>query len=204
MESDHLFEPLLQRSTVRAYPAKSLILNEGDEGNSLLLILEGRVKVFSVGLDGKQFTLAICAAGDLVGELALDGAPRCASVMTLEPTRCALVSHEVLRELVRANADFALALIDRLIKRTRRAVKVAKGLALENVYQRIAELLNDLAAGPALPCGLKEKLTQQAMADRVGASRDMTRKVLAELVAGGYVELRAREIILLKKLPRNW
>lgn len=204
MTDDDFFAPLLKRGTIRAYPGKSLILNEGDEGRSLLLVIEGKLKVFSSGEDGKQFTLALCGPGDVVGELALDGEPRCASVMTMEESRCALVRHDVLQELVRTDADFALAFIYRLIRRTRNTTKTAKGLALGNVYKRVAGLLNGMATTTNFPCGLKERLTQQEIADQVGASRDMTRRILAELTQGGYIKMDGRDIRLLRKLPRDW
>ena len=204
MQPNALLDPLLQRATLRTYPPKTLILSEGDEGTSLLLVLSGRLKVFTSDSDGKQFTLAMCQAGDFVGELALDGSPRCASVMTLEKTVCAVVPHDLLRKTIQENPDFAIALILRLVQRTRNATHTAKGLALGNVYQRIAELVNVLSEQTDYPRKLKEKLTRQAIADRVGASRDMTRRVLVELVSGGYLDINGRDIRLLKSLPHNW
>jgi CRP/FNR family cyclic AMP-dependent transcriptional regulator len=80
-----------------------------------------------------------------------------------------------------------------------------KSLALSDVYGRMARLLNALAQpGGDGRLVVPEKLTQQDIADRVGASRDMIGKLMKDLTAGGYLQVEDRTITILRKLPTGW
>jgi len=79
-----------------------------------------------------------------------------------------------------------------------------KSLALSDVYGRLVRLLNTLAVDSGGSIKVLEKLTQQDIADRVGASRDMIGKLLKDLVAGGYLLVEDRQITIVKKLPPGW
>jgi CRP/FNR family cyclic AMP-dependent transcriptional regulator len=134
--------------------------------------------------------------------MTLDGGPRSASVMTLEPTTCAVVPGADVRDFLANHPDFALHLVKKLIKLARASTEHVKSLALEDVYGRIARLLRTLAKDEG--DGVKlvpEKLTQQDIAERVGSSREMVSRVFKPLLEGGYIEIRAGRIALLKKLP---
>jgi CRP/FNR family cyclic AMP-dependent transcriptional regulator len=77
-------------------------------------------------------------------------------------------------------------------------------LALSDVYGRMARLLNTLAQPADGKMVVPEKLTQQDIADRVGASRDMIGKLMKDLTAGGYLHVEDRTITILRKLPTGW
>ena len=96
------------------FPAHAVIISEGDRADSLYIILSGRVKVFSSNEAGKEVVINTHGPGEYVGELALDGGPRSASVMTLEPTTCSVVMGADLRRFIAAQPDFAMHLIYRL------------------------------------------------------------------------------------------
>jgi CRP/FNR family transcriptional regulator, cyclic AMP receptor protein len=189
---------------VRSFPRNSVLINEGDLGDALYVILSGRVKVFSSNEAGREFVIDFHAAGEYVGEMTLDGAPRSASVMTVEPTTCAVVNRTQFRDFILAHPDFAMHLIERLIHRVRVTTGNLKSLALSDVYGRLVRLLNALAKDVDGRQVVPEKLTQQEIADRVGASRDMIGKLLKDLVAGGYLGVEERTISILKKLPTGW
>src|SRR5438105_1989970 len=89
---------LALRGTFRTYKKNSVIINEGEMGDSLFVLLEGGVKVFSTDQNGREITYGDIAAGDYFGELSLDGGPRSASVMTQEPSICSVVSRAAVRE----------------------------------------------------------------------------------------------------------
>ena len=127
------------------YPAQAVLINEGDATDSLFILLSGRVKVYSTNADGKEVVITIHGAGEYVGELALDGGVRSASVMTLEPTTCSVVSGASLREFIAAHPDFASHLIRKLIRSVRQATESVKSLALEDVYARVVRLLAELS-----------------------------------------------------------
>ena len=136
---------LAMRGQTRTFPKNAIIINEGDRGDSLFVILAGKVKVYVSDDDGREMILDTYSAGDYVGEMSLDGRPRSASVMTLEPTTCAVVTRDELRAAVAQNPDVAMTLISTLIDRARIATDNVKNLALMDVYGRVARLLLSLA-----------------------------------------------------------
>jgi CRP/FNR family cyclic AMP-dependent transcriptional regulator len=189
---------------IRTFPRNSILINEGDVGDSLFIVLAGRVKVFASNEQGREFVIDFHGPGEYVGEMSLDGARRSASVVTMEPTTCAVVNRAQFREFILHHPDFALHLIERLIHRVRVTTGNLKSLALSDVYGRLVRLLNTLAIEVDGKQVVPEKLTQQDIADRVGASRDMIGKLMKDLIAGGYLHVEDRTITILKKLPTGW
>ena len=189
---------------VRAFPKNAVLINEGDVGDALYVIVSGRVKVFASNEAGREFVIDFHGPGEYVGEMSLDGQPRSASVMTVEPTTCAVVNRAHFREFILAHPDFALHLIERLIRRMRATTGNLKSLALSDVYGRLVRLLNALAQPSGNNLVVPEKLTQQDIADRIGASRDMIGKLMKDLTGGGYLAVEDRTITILRKLPTGW
>ncbi len=189
---------------IRTFPRNTVLINEGDVGDSLFVVLTGRVKVFASNEAGREFVIDFHGPGEYVGEMSLDGAHRSASVITVDPTTCAVVNRAHFREFILAHPDFALHLIERLIHRVRVTTSNLKSLALSDVYGRLVRLLNALALPVDGKHVVPEKLTQQDIADRVGASRDMIGKLMKDLVAGGYLAIEDHTIAILKKLPTGW
>jgi CRP/FNR family transcriptional regulator, cyclic AMP receptor protein len=203
--NDPMVRELAQRGSVRSFPKHTVIINEGDRGESMFVILAGKVKVYVSDDDGREMILDIYGAGDYVGEMSLDGRPRSASVMTLEPTICSVVTREALKEAVASSPDFAMKLIDTLIDRARIATDNVKNLALMDVYGRVARLLLSLAKEqPDGKLVVPERMTQQDIADRVGASRDMISRIFKDLTIGGYVTVVDRVITINRKPPARW
>ncbi len=200
-----LLREIARQGGIKPYPANAVLINEGDSSDALFILLSGRVKVYSTSADGKEFVIAIHGAGEYVGELSLDGAPRSASVMTLEPTTCSVVSGKSLRDFIAAHPDFASHLIHKLIRSVRQATESVKSLALEDVYARVVRLLAELS-DPADEGRrhVRERLTQQAIADRVGASREMVSRIFKDLTVGGYLGAADGRIVILRKLPTAW
>jgi CRP/FNR family cyclic AMP-dependent transcriptional regulator len=189
---------------IRTFPRNTVLINEGDVGDSLFVVLSGRVKVFASNEAGREFVIDFHGPGEYVGEMSLDGAHRSASVITVEPTACAVVNRAHFREFILAHPDFALHLIERLIHRVRVTTGNLKSLALSDVYGRLVRLLNALAQPVDGKQVVPEKLTQQDIADRIGASRDMIGKLMKDLIAGGYLSVEAHTITVVKKLPTGW
>lgn len=201
---DALLRAIAQRGGVRRYPANAVLVTEADLSDSLFVILEGRVKAYGSDEDGREVVYGTQGAGEYFGELTLDGGPRSASVVTLEPTTCAVVPGTQVRDFLAAHPDFALHLVHKLIRLARSSTEQVKSLALDDVYGRIARLLRSLARDEAGTLMLPDKLTQQDIAERVGSSREMVSRVFKPLTEGGYLELRGGRIALLKKLPARW
>jgi CRP/FNR family cyclic AMP-dependent transcriptional regulator len=203
--TDPMVRDLANRGSIRSFPKNTVIINEGDRGESMFVVLSGKVKVYVSDDDGREMILDIYGAGDYVGEMSLDGRPRSASVMTLEPTICAVVTRSALKDAVASSPDFAMKLIDTLIERARIATDNVKNLALMDVYGRVARLLLSLAKEqPDGKLVVPERMTQQDIADRVGASRDMISRIFKDLTVGGYVTVVDRVITINRKPPARW
>ena len=196
---------LALRGTVRSYRKNSVIINEGEVGESLFVLLQGRVKVYSNDSDGREITYNVVEQGDYFAEMWLDGGPRSASVMTLEPSVCSIVGRTALREHLAEEPDFALDLVTQVIRRARAATETARNMALLDVYGRVIVTLES-QHGPARPDApvTLTQITHQNIANRVGASREMVSRLLKDLEKGGYIELGVKRITLLKKLPARW
>lgn len=189
---------------VRHYARHTILINEGEQGDALYILLAGRVRVFASNAAGKEVVIAFHGPGEYVGEMSLDGSVRSASVMTEEPTTCAVVGRTQFREFVLAHPDFALHLIEKLIRRCRSATEEMKSLALSDVYSRLVRLLNTLAHEIDGRQVISERLTQHDIAARIGASRDMIGRLMKDLVAGGYLAVEDHTIVVLKKPPPGW
>ncbi len=190
---------------LRTYPKNTVFITEGDSSDSVFVVLSGRVKVFISDTEGHEMILDTQGAGEYVGEMALDGKPRSASVMTLEPTTFSVVGRDPVREAIRRNPDFALDMISRIIDRARIATNSVKDLALLDVYGRVARLLLNMAVEAADgKLQIPDKITQQEIAERVGASRDMVSRIFRDLTAGGYIKVENRIVTINKKPPARW
>ena len=195
---------LSRRAVTRAFPKNTIILNEGDQTDSLYIILSGRVKVFLANEEGKEIVLDTQGPGEYFGEMVLDEGPRSASVMTLEPCRFQLISKDDVKALLQSHPDFAMHLVRKLIYRSRVLTEHVKSLALQNVYGRFAKLLNEMAVPQDGKRVLQEKLSQQEMANRIGASREMINRIVKDLTTGGYISVDGQRIVIHKPLPANW
>ena len=188
----------------RAYPKNAVVLNEGDAANAIYIIRCGRVKVYLPGADGKAVLLNIHGPGEYFGELGLDAGPRSASVVTLEPSQFLIISNADFRNFVAAHPEFATRLIHRLMHRIRALTSRVKGLALLDVYGRVARLLLELAVEQDGRPVIARKLTQKDIAERVGASREMVSRILKDLTTGGYIVTEAKRIVIVRDLPDRW
>ena len=202
--SDVFVRELATLGRVRSYPRNTVFITEGDSSDSVFVVLSGRVKAFVSDAEGHELILNTQGPGDYVGEMALDGKPRSASVITLEPSIFSVVQREPLRDAIRKNPDFALVMIAKVIERAREATDNVKNLALLDVYGRVARLLLNMAVEAEGKLRIPEKITQQEIAERVGASRDMVSRIFRDLTVGGYITVENRFITINKKPPARW
>jgi len=201
---DSLLREIARRGGVRSYAANAVLVTEEDRSDALFVILSGRVKAYGSAADGREVVYTTQGAGEYFGEMTLDGGARSASIMTLEPTTCAVVPGVEVRDFLATNPDFALHLVKKLIRLARASTEHVKSLALEDVYGRITRLLRTLARDEGGVSMVPEKMTQQDIAERVGSSREMVSRIFKPLLEGGYVEMRGGRIAILKKLPARW
>lgn len=209
---DRLFDTLAtavramaRRGCVRSYRKNTVIVTEGEAGDATYVLLQGQVRVYANDAEGREITYNTVDAGDYFAELSLDGGPRTASVVTLVPCVCSVVSRAQLHEHLASEPEFALEFVSHVIRRARAATRTARDLALLDVYGRVVSTLES-EKGPATPEAPVRlaPITHQALASRVGASREMVSRLLKDLERGGYVALGIRQITLLRKLPARW
>ena len=131
---------LALRGELKRYRKGVTLIHEGAQGDTLFVLLAGRVRVFGSADNGREITYGTYGAGDYLGEIILDGGPRSASVITLEPTDCALVTRQTLLQHISEHPEFAFDLLAKVIHRARAATLSTKQLALDDVYARLASL----------------------------------------------------------------
>ncbi len=193
-------------STSRSFPKNTVVIHENDPADSLFVIESGRVKVYCSDKNGKEFIMNTLGQGEYFGELALlDDATRSASVRTVEKCEFRVVMKDDFNRVLDDHPNIARQLISNLAGRVRKLTADVKSLALQDVYGRVANVLMDLSEergdGTLF---IPEKLTQQDIADRVGASREMVARILKDLTIGEYIRFEGRHIIINTRLPAKY
>ena len=196
---------LAERGENRRYRKGTLLIQEGDIGDTVFIILSGRLRAYSAGDNDREVTYGVYGPGEYIGELNLDGGPRSASVITLEACQCAVVTRRTLERFIADRPEFAFELLAKVIRRVRAMTMSVRQLALNDVYGRLKLLLVALAvAQPDGRLRLGERITHQEMANRLGCSREMVSRLMKDLERGGYITLDAGHYVLARALPQRW
>jgi CRP/FNR family cyclic AMP-dependent transcriptional regulator len=198
-----LLEEFARLGTTRSFPKNAVVVVEGEPADAMYLVLEGSLMVYVGDDSGKLVELTRLGPGHYFGELMLGSEVRTASVKTLTPVRLSMIRRAEFEAILRQRPDLAFHVIQTLIARVRTLTENVRGLALMDVYGRVARLLLESAQeidGRRIVRGM----SQQAIAERVGASRSMINRILQDLAAGGYVAAGRAEIELKKGLPKRW
>ena len=196
---------LVERSRMRVFAANTIVVSEGDEGNSLFIIQNGSLKAFLTDNVGREVTLSLLDPGDYFGELALlDEAPRSASVMAVTRSEVLQIPRTAFLELIEVYPACLQLVVRNLVGRILLLTESVRSLALVDVFGRISRVFDSLAVEQDGLLLIDRRLTQQDLANMVGASREMVNRILRDLVAGGYIEIEQQRILLCKKLPRHW
>lgn len=201
--SPHLLTALQTRGNVHDYAKNEIIVREGEVSDSLYILALGQLKVFSRVEGGREVVYNILKPGEVFGEMFLDGGLRSASVKAMTASQCIRVDAPHSREFIHDYPEFADRLIRGLITRLRHSTEMVKRLTFN--YERTILLLNQVAETDGQVRYLPHKLTQQEIADRVGATREMINHVFSELTKGGFLGRdEKRRMIVLKTLPTHW
>ncbi|MDM0044700.1 Crp/Fnr family transcriptional regulator [Variovorax dokdonensis] len=189
----------------RRYRKNAVLIEEGDVGDSIYIVLSGKLRAYVSDSRGREVTMALHGPGEYVGEMSLDGGRRSASVQAIETTVCSVVTRETVLQHIAADPEFALGLIERLIRRARLATESARSMALLDVYSRLRALLERRA----VPVGdgtrvVAERLTHLQIASEIGCSREMVSRLLKDLESGGYLQVVQRQLVLMQDLPARW
>ncbi|HTS53679.1 MAG TPA: cyclic nucleotide-binding domain-containing protein [Burkholderiales bacterium] len=200
----HHVEALAALGTVRAFPKNAILVQEGDKSDQLYVVLSGRLKVFLADSDGKEIVIDVLGPGQYFGEMALEGEPRSASVMTTEPSRLSVIERSQFRRFFATNPDAAYWLYIALVRRARNLTRSVGSLGLLDVYGRVARLLLDNATDESGRLMVGGRITQQEIAKRVAASREMVSRILTDLREGNYIAIENNRIVIQQHLPKHW
>ena len=199
---DQAFAALTEELTEVDLSRGSTLFHEGDPGDQLYFIISGKIKLGRTAPDGRESLVAIMGPGELFGEMALfDPSPRSTSATAVSETRLAGLKHENLKKVIERSPDVSAQLLQALARRLRRTNESLADLVFSDVPGRVAKALLDLADRFVRPATdgilVAHELTQEELAQLVGASRETVNKALAEFVQRGWIRLEARAVVIL-------
>ncbi len=179
----------------------SILFKEGDEGEHLYVIVDGKLKLGTSSGDGRENLLSILGPGEMFGELSLfDPGPRTSTATAVTDARLLSLSHEKVIPWLKQNPEVSLQLLTRLSQRLRRTNEAVGDLVFSDVPGRVAKALIDLGDrfGKTTPEGLlvNHDLTQEELAQLVGASRETVNKALADFAGRGWLKLDGRSVLI--------
>ena len=179
-----------------------ILFNEGDSGDRLYIVTDGKIKLGIKSIDGRENLLAVLGPGEMFGELSLfDPSPRTATATALTDAKLLGLGQEDLNLWLAEHPEVAKHLLRALAQRLRRTWEAVGDLVFSDVPGRVAKALSELAQkfGTRNNDGLHvaHDLTQEELAQLVGASRETVNKALADFATRGWVRLEARAVVIL-------
>ena len=198
---DDDLKALASRGRVRRFNAGSTIFHEGDPGDAMYVVVDGKLRMSRLSGSGTEATLALIGAGDCTGELALfDGRPRSATATAMQATRVFVVSRDDFINWVKERPSAALALLETLSLRIRRTNEIVTDLVFLDLPHRLAKHLLTLAAGHADGGGSSRRprlqVTQSELASMLGVSRESVNKQLNQFAREGWITLSRGAVII--------
>jgi CRP/FNR family transcriptional regulator len=195
-------QALLHSMTSSRLERGDVLFREGDPGDALFVIGEGKVKLGRTSSDGRENLVAILGPGEMFGELSLfDPGPRTMTATAVAETQLMGLGNDSLTTLLSGRPEVAKSLLAALAKRLRRTNEHLADLVFTDVPGRVAKALLDLANRFGRPVEegimVSHDLTQEELAQLVGASRETVNKALADFATRGWLKLEARAVLLI-------
>ncbi len=179
------------------------VFTQGEPGDSLYIVLEGKVKMGRRAPDGRESLLAILGPSDMFGELTVfDPGPRTATAIAVTDVRLARMWQSALLPWMAERPQIAEQLLRVLARRLRRTNDALADLIFTDVAGRVAKTLLNMAQrfGGRESDGswrVTHDLTQEELAQLVGASRETVNKALADFAGRGWLRLEGKSVVLL-------
>lgn len=179
------------------------LFHEGDDGDRLYAVTDGKVKLSHTADDGRENLIAVLGPGEIIGELTLfDLGARSSTVTAIAATSLLSLSHKDMMEYLDSHPALAKSMLRELAKRLRNTNQQMADLVFSDVPGRVAKALLDLAErfGERTPEGIyvAHDLTQEELAHLVGASRETVNKSLADFTSRGWIRLEGRAVLLIQ------
>ncbi len=199
---DEAATALQQSMTSSRLERGDILFHEGDQGDRLYVIREGKIKLGRTSSDGRENLLAILGPGEMFGELSLfDPGPRTATATAVAETQLIGLGHDNLQTFLSNRPEVAATLLAALARRLRRTNETLADLVFTDVPGRVAKALLDLSSRFGRPAEegilVAHDLTQEVLAQLVGASRETVNKALADFATRGWIKLEARAVVLI-------
>lgn len=177
------------------------LFKEGDSGDRLYVVVSGKIKLGTASGDGRENLLAILGPGEMFGELSLfDPEPRTSTATAVTDVRLVSLAHDQVIGLVTSHPQVSLEILRRLAQRLRKSNETLADLVFADVPGRVAKAIMDLGVrfGSQKEDGfhVNHDLTQEELAQLVGASRETVNKALADFAARGWVKLEPRAVLV--------
>jgi CRP/FNR family transcriptional regulator, cyclic AMP receptor protein len=193
---------LIESMNPVAFARGDVLFHEGDPGDRLFVIRSGKIKLGRRSSDGRENLLSIQGPGEMFGELSLfDPGPRTATATVVADAELVELAHTDLVAWLEQHPTVAKHLLKALAHRLRRTNEALADLVFSDVPGRVAKALLDLATrfGEPTDEGVRvaHDLTQEELAQLVGASRETVNKALADFAARGWVRREGRAVVLL-------
>jgi len=178
------------------------LFQEGDAGDRLYIVTEGKIKLSHASGDGRESVLMVLGPGDMFGELSLfDPGPRTATAVAVTDSQVLGLGNTDLNPWLAGRPEVAQKLLQALAHRLRRTNETMSDLVFADVPGRVAKALLELGEkfGSKTEAGIyvNHDLTQEELAQLVGASRETVNKALADFVSRGWLKLETRSVELL-------
>lgn len=179
-----------------------VLFNEFELGDRLYIVGEGKIKLGRSSGDGRENLMAVLGPGEMFGELSLfDPGPRSLAARAVSDSILYELQHQALVSVLEQDPSVATPLLAALATRLRRTNEALADLVFSDVPGRVAKALLDLSRrfGQKTDEGIRvsHDLTQEELAQLVGASRETVNKALADFTTRGWVRREGRAIVLL-------
>lgn len=188
----------------RRYPKGRIVFVEGEPGEALYLLKEGKIKLTRQAEDGREHILHLVHAGEVFAEVVLfDGGGYPATAETMEDCQIGIIRNKDLEGIIADDPQLALAMLKIMARRLRAAQEKVMSLALHDAVRRVATTLLRLAEehGVAEPEGLRLNLnlTNQDLANLAGTSRETVSRTLSDFRRRGIVRFSGQQVLILNR-----
>ncbi|MGH3768544.1 MAG: Crp/Fnr family transcriptional regulator [Pseudonocardiaceae bacterium] len=185
------------------FPRAHVIFAEGELGDRLYIVLSGKVKIGRKSPDGRENLLAVFGPADMFGELSIfDPGPRTSTATTVTEVNAVSMDRAALREWITKRPEIAEQLLRVIARRLRRTNNMLADLIFTDVPGRVAKALLQLAHDFGTQEGgmlrVTHDLTQEEIAQLVGASRETVNKALADFAHRGWLRLEGKSVLILE------
>jgi len=188
-------EALAAASRLRAFRRGQIVFTRSDPGDTVIVVVSGRVKVTVRSADGGELTLAVIHPGGLLGELGVvDGGPRSADAETLEECQLLLIPRDAVRDICARVPSAAQALTNSIAATLRRLTDSAADLVFLDLPRRVAKIL--LSQPRGADGVIRFRMSQEELAHQAGSTRQTVNAALRGFERRGWIEMHDRAVII--------